>query len=57
MATVYAALGDSRSAFEWLDRALDERSHSIALLRVDPALDPLRRDPRFDALLSRAGAR
>jgi serine/threonine-protein kinase len=57
IALVYAALGDSRDAFDWLDRAFRERSHYIALLRVDPALDPLRRDPRFDALLARAGAR
>jgi tetratricopeptide (TPR) repeat protein len=57
VALVYAALGDSRLAFEWLDRSFRERSHYIALLRVDPALDPLRTDPRFDALLARAGAR
>ncbi|MDB4893059.1 MAG: Serine/threonine-protein kinase PknB [Gemmatimonadetes bacterium] len=57
IALVYAALGDSKTAFDWLDRAFRERAHSIALLRVDPALDPLRSDPRFDALLARAGAR
>ena len=57
IALVHAALGDSRAAFEWLDRAFRERSHYIALLRVDPALDPLRNDTRFDSLLARAGAR
>jgi serine/threonine-protein kinase len=57
VALVHAALGDRTRAFEWLERAYAERSHSIALLRVDPALDPLRGDARFDALLRRTAQR
>ena len=54
IAQVYAALGSSPDAFTWLERAYTERSHSIAFLRVDAALDPIRSDPRFTALLARA---
>jgi TolB-like protein len=53
-AFIYAALGDRDRAFEWLDRAVDERD--VLLVRVDfPFFDPLRTDPRFAALLERMG--
>ncbi|MCC7184909.1 MAG: tetratricopeptide repeat protein, partial [Acidobacteria bacterium] len=54
MAAIHAALGDHASAFEWLDRAVTQRSYWVIYLNVDPALDPLRSDPRFDALRARA---
>jgi len=56
-ALVLAALGDLDGAFVLLDRAVADRAHAIALLRVDPQLDVLRSDPRFPALAERAGAR
>jgi TolB-like protein/Tfp pilus assembly protein PilF len=48
---VYAELGDMDQAFEWLDKAYEERSHWMAALRYDPRFDSLRSDPRFTALL------
>ena len=57
IALVYAALGDRERAVKWLESAYRERSHSIAFLRVDPGLDPLRSDARFTALLERTGQR
>jgi TolB-like protein/tetratricopeptide (TPR) repeat protein len=53
VAIIYGALGDRDRAFEWLDRAYAARK--IALLKVDPMLDPLRLDPRFQALLKKTG--
>jgi TolB-like protein/Tfp pilus assembly protein PilF len=53
IAAVYAALGDKDSAFKWLNRAYDSRI--IWLLKVHPFLDPLRDDPRYPALLKKAG--
>lgn len=53
IAAVYAALGDHDSAFHWLDVAYDQRI--IWFLKVHPALDPLRGDPRFQQLLGKAG--
>ncbi len=55
IALVYTALGDKDQAFGWLGRSVDERSGSVRYLKVEPRLDPLRSDPRFDALLKRVG--
>ncbi|HSG82006.1 MAG TPA: tetratricopeptide repeat protein, partial [Gemmatimonadota bacterium] len=52
---VWTSLGESDRAFEWLNRAIDEDSWFIFHLKVHPALDPLRSDPRFDQLLQRLG--
>ncbi|HEY0780743.1 MAG TPA: protein kinase [Gemmatirosa sp.] len=57
VALVHVALGEPEQALTWLERAYRERSHSIAFLGVDAALDPLRHDARFVALLERAGLR
>lgn len=55
IAIVYVALGDKNQAFTWLDRALDDRTWSMYLLRVEPMLDSLRGDPRFTRLIQRVG--
>jgi tetratricopeptide (TPR) repeat protein len=49
---IHAALGDRDRAFEWLARAVEERSGWIAYLRVDPRLDPLHGDARYDTLFA-----
>jgi tetratricopeptide (TPR) repeat protein len=53
IACVYAALQDRDRAFEWLERAYNDRA--IWALKVHPMLDPLRGDPRFNQLLKKAG--
>ena len=53
---IYAGLGDLDHAFEWLDRAYDERYSLLALLPVDSDLDLLRADPRFEELVKRVEA-
>jgi serine/threonine protein kinase/tetratricopeptide (TPR) repeat protein len=50
---LHAALGDADAAFQWLDQAHRERRGWLAYLKVEPALDPLRADPRFTGLLER----
>ncbi len=55
LARVYAALGDADAAFEWLEKAYERRSMNLTLIRVNPLLDPLRSDPRFQDLLRRIG--
>jgi len=50
---VYAGLGEKDQAFEWLERAYKARDKGLTYLKVDPALDPLRSDPRFQDLLRR----
>jgi tetratricopeptide (TPR) repeat protein len=53
-AVIYVALGDIEEGFEWLDAAYREQSPWIGYMRVDPRLDPLRSDARFDELLEQA---
>ncbi len=55
VALIYAGLAESDSAFAWLDRAVDERTWSLFLLKADPILEPLRADPRFRAVVARVG--
>ena len=50
---VYIGLGDTDKAFEWLQKAYEERSRALVFLNVEPRLDPLRSDPRFEDLLCR----
>ena len=53
IAMIYVGLGDKEQAFQWLERANDERNTELTLLKVDPRLNPLRDDPRFKDLLKR----
>ena len=53
IAVVYLGLGEKDQALAWLARAYEERSGWLGWLKVDPRLDPLRSDPRFQDLLRR----
>ena len=53
MATVYAAMGEKNQAFAQLQQAYLQRSFFLSLIKVDPELDSLRHDPRFQDLLRR----
>jgi tetratricopeptide (TPR) repeat protein len=50
---ITAALGDHDAAFRRLADAVQERSGWVAYLRVDPRLDTLHSDPRYDGLFQR----
>ena len=52
---LYRRLGLTDDAFVWLNKACDERSVWMIWLKVDPALDGLRSDPRFALLMKRVG--
>ena len=49
-ATIYAQWGNRAKALEWLETALRLRDGSLLKLKVDPLLDPLRQEPRFQAI-------
>jgi serine/threonine protein kinase/tetratricopeptide (TPR) repeat protein len=53
IATVYVSLGEKDKAFDYLDRAFEEHSYLLGFLKIDPELDPLRKDARFAGLLQR----
>ena len=48
--TIYAQWGDRPKALEWLDTAMRLRDPGLTLLKTDPLLDPLRKEPRFQAI-------
>jgi tetratricopeptide (TPR) repeat protein len=48
---IYIALNDKDSAFQSLGQAFQERDESFVHLRVDPRLDPIRSDGRFQQFL------
>jgi hypothetical protein len=52
---IHVRLGDHDAAFAALETALQRRSSWIPTIPMDPALDPLRDDPRLADLLTRAG--
>ena len=51
LAVVHLALGEKEAALQWLQRAYDEHDWGLVVLAVEPRLDPLRSDPRFQGLL------
>ncbi len=55
-AIIYVGLDEAGQAFEWLERAYEERSFTMLMsLKTDPRLDVLRLDPRFQDLVRRVG--
>ncbi|MGZ8831613.1 MAG: winged helix-turn-helix domain-containing protein [Thermoanaerobaculia bacterium] len=52
-ATIHVALGERDEAFQWLDKAYDERETRLTVLRFAPEYAALRSDPRFTKLLQR----
>jgi tetratricopeptide (TPR) repeat protein len=53
--SAYAALGEKEEAFDWIERGIESRSIGTVLLGVAPSADPLRDDPRYQAILDRIG--
>ncbi len=54
-AFVYAALGDYDTAFEYLNKAVDERLGSVLLINSMPIINNLKNDSRFELVLKRIG--
>jgi hypothetical protein len=55
LAASYEAIGDNDNAFKYVDRMVQDHAWGVIGLKVDATWDPLRRDPRFDAVLARVG--
>jgi TolB-like protein/Tfp pilus assembly protein PilF len=53
-ALLYLSLGNHNEAIRWLEKSIaDYEGRDITWIKVDPRLDPLRGDPRFEALLEK----
>jgi len=55
MALVYAALNENDMAFSWLEKSYGKHEESLCNIRIDPKLDSLRSDPRYDLLVKKIG--
>jgi tetratricopeptide (TPR) repeat protein len=53
IAAVY--LGDKSTALDWLEKSYKNRDYWLLFINVDPELDPIRSDPRFQAIVRRIG--
>jgi len=53
IAVIYIALGDKNQAFDWLQKAYDDRSGWLVYVKVDPWADGVRSDARFTDLVRR----
>jgi serine/threonine protein kinase/Flp pilus assembly protein TadD len=53
VAMIHLGLGDLDRAFEWLEKAYEERSGFLAFIKVEPMLDALRGDARFEKLVAK----
>ncbi len=50
LAMVHLCLGQKEQAIDWLERSYLDKELPISFIKVNPALDPLRGDPRFEKL-------
>ena len=55
VAWVKLGLNEIDATFEWMERALEERCSPLVYQKIEPGLDILRPDPRFQDLLRRIG--
>jgi Flp pilus assembly protein TadD len=49
----YLGLGDKETALTWMQKGIDEHDQGLICSKVDPILDPLRSEPRFQAMVRR----
>jgi tetratricopeptide (TPR) repeat protein len=54
-AGIHIGLGEDDRAIECLEKSFEEHSHWLIYLHIDPSMDALRSNPRFQDLLQRVG--
>jgi tetratricopeptide (TPR) repeat protein len=54
-AGIYIGLGENTLALDCLEQSYEEHSHWLIYLHIDPTMDDLRSEPRFQDLLKRVG--
>jgi hypothetical protein len=53
VAQIYARLADKQQTLAWLEQALNDRDTQLTYMKVEPAFDEIRSNPRFQQLLHR----
>ncbi len=51
--SAYLGIGAKDAALTWMERGIEEQDQELVSPKVDPSLDPLRSEPRFQALMRR----
>ena len=54
-AGIHVGLGETDRALEYLEKSYEDHSHWLIYLHIDPSMDALRSNPRFQDLLRRIG--
>jgi hypothetical protein len=54
-AGIHIGLGENGRAIDYLEKSYEEHSHWLIYLHIDPSMDALRDDSRFENLLQRVG--
>jgi TolB-like protein/Tfp pilus assembly protein PilF len=55
MALIHIGLGEYDEAFAYLEKSFTSHELSLCSIKVDPKLDPIRSDPRFELLIRKIG--
>jgi Flp pilus assembly protein TadD len=55
VAQAHAVRGEVDDAFEWLERAYDQRDAGVSLIKICPWFDAIKGDPRWGAFLRKVG--
>jgi tetratricopeptide (TPR) repeat protein len=55
IALVYAGLNEKDGAFAWLEKSYEAHDKGLTYPKIDPCMDPLRSDARFEGLVRRVG--
>jgi eukaryotic-like serine/threonine-protein kinase len=55
IALVYAGLADKEQTISWLKKGYEERNDDMIYMKIEPVLNPIRSDPRFQDLIRRVG--
>lgn len=55
LAINYSKLGEKEKALCWLERAYESHTRDLIYLNVMPEYDPIRNDPRFQAIVRKIG--
>jgi TolB-like protein/class 3 adenylate cyclase len=55
IAIVYSQLGEIDNAFQWLEKSYQDREVELHWLKVEPPFEPIRSDPRYQAMLDKVG--
>lgn len=55
VASVFAELRDEEKAFEWLEKALEQRDNFVTIIKTHPLFKELRSNPRFLAIVNKLG--